>query len=215
MQSLRTRKASESRPRGQQRPPNKLARPGQVTRRATRVDDKIKKRMSMRYADISAPTGALVPDMPAMPIGMVNMGARRAAGGESGMAGVGTAGMGLSIGMSRIGEEEEFVREPTEGNLRDSTRGAELKDLQRERFDPDACGFFSLPPFPPSFVLLEMFTFCVIDLKAKMANSTEAEIRSLQSHLLALREDTNSDLRKNVFKKCVPLYLHFFLWCTD
>ena len=71
-------------------------------------------------------------------------------------------------------------------------------------------GFSLFPPLPPSFMLLEMFTFCVIDLKAKMANSTEAEIRSLQSHLLTLREDTNSDLRKNVFKKCVPLYLLFF-----
>ena len=220
MQSLRTRRPSDGKnPSKQPQQTQKLSktpsRRAGGNARKSRVDDKIKKRMSMRYADISAPTGALVPDMPAMPIGMVNMGARRAASGESGMAGVGTAGMGLSIGMSRIGEEEEFVREPAEGNLRDSTRGADLKDLQRESFDPDACGFFSLPPFPPSFVLLEMFTFCVIDLKAKMANSTEAEIRSLQSYLLALREDTNSDLRKNVFKKCVPLYLHFFLWCTD
>ena len=83
MQSLRTRKPSQSQSKGQGR---KLSRTGsKVERKNTRVDDKIKKRMSMRYADISAPTGALVPDMPAMPIGMVNMGARRAAGGESGM----------------------------------------------------------------------------------------------------------------------------------
>ena len=73
MQSLRTRKPSESRPKGSQRQgtirkPNPAAR--DPDRRATRVGEKMKKRMSMRYADISLPTDGLVPDVPALPLGM-------------------------------------------------------------------------------------------------------------------------------------------------
>jgi hypothetical protein len=41
----------------------------------------------------------------------------------------------------------------------------------------------------------------LIDLKAKLANSTEAELKSLQSSLRQSKEDTNADLQKNVFKK--------------
>lgn len=72
MQSLRTRK-SESRPKGAQRQATVRApkpAPRNAERRATRVGEKMKKRMSMRYADISAPTDASVPDVPAIPIGM-------------------------------------------------------------------------------------------------------------------------------------------------
>ena len=113
MQSLRTRKASESRPRGQQRPPNKLARPGQVTRRATRVDDKIKKRMSMRYADISGPTDAFVPAVPTIPLAL------RAGGAVPKPSDVSTR------------ERDQAIKE--------EQREAEMKMLGQEVFDPDAC----------------------------------------------------------------------------
>ena len=56
--------------------------------------------------------------------------------------------------------------------------------------------------------------FCE-DLKAKMANSTEAEILSLQSYLQSLREDTNVDLRRNVFKKCVYIFAPERRRCID
>lgn len=39
-------------------------------RRGTRVDEKMKRRMSARFADISSPTDALVPDVPSLPIGI-------------------------------------------------------------------------------------------------------------------------------------------------
>ena len=113
MQSLRTRKASESRPRGQQRPPNKLARPGQVTRRATRVDDKIKKRMSMRYADISGPTDASIPAVPTIPLAL-------RAGGA----------------LPRITDPSDREREAA---AKEEQREAEMRMLGKEDFDPDAC----------------------------------------------------------------------------
>lgn len=42
---------------------------------------------------------------------------------------------------------------------------------------------------------------CGLDLKLKMANSTEAELRSLQSSLQASKDDVSRDLQRNVFKK--------------
>lgn len=41
----------------------------------------------------------------------------------------------------------------------------------------------------------------IADLKIKLANSTEAEIKSLQSSLRGAKEDVASDLQRNVFKK--------------
>ena len=52
-----------------------------------------------------------------------------------------------------------------------------------------------------SSVLTELFEV----LKAKMANSTEAELVSMQSTLQSYKYDTNTDLQRNVFKKCVCL----------
>ena len=114
MQSLRTRKPSESRPKGSQRQgtirkPNPAAR--DPDRRATRVGEKMKKRMSMRYADISGPTDALVPDVPSLPIGL-RTGAYRQQGQE----------------------EQAYTEEPKE-----DPRAAELKLLDKDDFDPDAC----------------------------------------------------------------------------
>lgn len=40
-----------------------------------------------------------------------------------------------------------------------------------------------------------------LDLKLKMANSTEVELRSLQSSLRSTKDDVALDLQRNVFKK--------------
>lgn len=40
-----------------------------------------------------------------------------------------------------------------------------------------------------------------IVLKAKLANSTEAELKTLQSSLRQTKDDTQAELQKNVFKK--------------
>ena len=120
MQSLRTRRPSESRPKGQ-RPASKLTRPPPApNRRATRVDDKIKKRMSMRYADISAPTGVSVPPVPSLPIGTFGLGA---------------GGAGIGAG----GRDEEGVRDEREA--REDPRETDLKALENEVFDPDTCAY--------------------------------------------------------------------------
>lgn len=39
------------------------------------------------------------------------------------------------------------------------------------------------------------------DLKAKLANSTEAELKSLQSSLRGAKDGVAFDLQRNVFKK--------------
>ncbi|KAI0325433.1 hypothetical protein GY45DRAFT_1374778 [Cubamyces sp. BRFM 1775] len=155
MQSLRSRKPSESRPKSTQRQgtiraPKPAAR--NADRRATRVGEKMKKRMSMRYADISAPTDASVPDVPAIPIGL------RATQSTQ--------------------DERSFTEEPKEDPML-----SELRLLDQDEFDPDAY------------------------LKLKLANSTEAELRSLQSSLQGQKDAVAVDLQKNVFKN----YAEFML----
>ncbi|KAI0370103.1 hypothetical protein BV20DRAFT_1044076 [Pilatotrama ljubarskyi] len=155
MQSLRSRKPSESRPKGAQRQGTVRAAkpaPRNAERRATRVGEKMKKRMSMRYADISAPTDASVPDVPAIPIGL--------------------------HATPYMQEEERFTEEPKEDPM-----VSELRLLDQDNFDPDAY------------------------LKLKLANSTEAELRSLQSSLQAQKDGVAVDLQKNVFKN----YAEFML----
>ncbi|KAI0640292.1 hypothetical protein C8Q77DRAFT_1153163 [Trametes polyzona] len=157
MQSLRSRKPSESRPKGAQRQGTVRApkpAPRNAERRATRVGEKMKKRMSMRYADISAPTDASVPDVPAIPIGM------------------------RATSSSYTQEEQRFTEEPREDPM-----VSELRLLDKDDFDPDAY------------------------LKLKLANSTEAELRSLQSSLQAQKDNVAVDLQKNVFKN----YAEFML----
>ena len=114
MQSLRTRKPSESQPKVAQRQgtrrPNPVARDAE--RRATRVGEKMKKRMSMRYADISLPTDAVIPDVPALPMGM--RGSYRGQGQE----------------------QLRFTEEPAE-----DPKLAELRLLDQDQFDPDACAY--------------------------------------------------------------------------
>ncbi len=126
MQSLRTRKPSESRAKGQpprqntMRKPNPAARDAE--RRATRVGEKMKKRMSMRYADISLPTDlAGIPDVPSLPASL------RA----------GPHNEGVRAGMGVLGEGPgSFVEEP-----REDLREEELRLLDKDDFDPDACAF--------------------------------------------------------------------------
>ncbi len=115
MQSLRTRKPSESQPRNAQRQgttrrPNPNVRDAE--RRATRVGEKMKKRMSMRYADISLPTDALIPNVPALPAGM----------------------QGSYMGQGK--DQQRFTEEPAE-----DPKLTELRLLDQDQFDPDACAY--------------------------------------------------------------------------
>ncbi|KAJ7361385.1 nuclear mRNA splicing protein [Mycena albidolilacea] len=151
MQSLRTRRE----PGKSQRQPTRLAKPNGAPApaprprdaRKSRVDDKIKKRMSMRYADISSPADLGVPAMPPMP------GLPRPTAGR---------------------EQDEVVMDRNAGR---EDRGIDDKKLlDKDDFDPD------------SF------------LKTKLANSTESELKSLQSSLRNAKDDTASDLQRNVFK---------------
>ncbi|KAH9923140.1 uncharacterized protein BXZ73DRAFT_91470 [Epithele typhae] len=158
MQSLRTRKPSASGTGGGGtrqatiRKPNPAAR--DPDRRATRVGEKMKKRMSMRYADISAPADSIVPDLPPMPIGVRGS-------------------------LSRGGQgDARFTEEP-----REDPAVADLALLDKDDFDPDAY------------------------IKVKLANSTESELRQLQSSLQAQKDGVALDLQKNVFQN----YAEFML----
>lgn len=107
MQSLRTRKPTEARPQ-RQKSTNKITR--STSRRATRVDDKIKKRMSMRYADISSPTGGAAPAVPTIPLS-------------------------LRPGYTN---QDGLVQEPEQMRPEDS-KEEEQRLLDQDEFDPDAC----------------------------------------------------------------------------
>ncbi|KZT22685.1 hypothetical protein NEOLEDRAFT_638705 [Neolentinus lepideus HHB14362 ss-1] len=153
MQSLRTRKPSSGR-QAKRQPTTRLAKSSAPARdaRKSRVDDKIKKRMSTRYADISGPTGVTnIPAVPALPIGTRPL----------------------------VEEPEEMGREV----LREDPKVAEMKLLDKDDFDPDAY------------------------LKVKLANSTEAELKSLQSSLRSAKDDVAADLQKNVFKNYAEFVL--------
>ncbi|GLB43605.1 putative nuclear mrna splicing [Lyophyllum shimeji] len=124
----------------------------------SRVDDRIKKRMSMRYAEmVASPTDeSAVPPVPGLPPGV----------GAEGM-------MSLAAGMSMMGDGMGPGGKPLD----------DKKVLEDERFDPDAF------------------------LKLKLANSTEAELRSLQSSLRGVKEETNAELQRNVFKNYAEFVL--------
>jgi exocyst complex component 8 len=111
MQSLRTRRASTKPPSSKtQQRQLKKSPPGARDVRKSRVDDKIKKRMSMRYADISAPTNFNIPDVPSIPNAL-------RAGGES--------------------EQDEVVQD--RNSIVEDPRAADKSILEREDFDADAC----------------------------------------------------------------------------
>ncbi|KAI0027216.1 hypothetical protein K488DRAFT_62297 [Vararia minispora EC-137] len=155
MSSLRTRKStalgsisrSSRGTKQQQQQPAKLSKSNKDARKS-RVDDKIKKRLSMRYADISAPTDVSgVPSVPTIPTALRP---------------------GRAQGRGDVAEPTK----PTKEQLKE----AENKLLDADNFDPDAY------------------------LKIKLANSTEAELKTLQSSLQTSKDDVAVDLQRNVFK---------------
>lgn len=75
--------------------------------------------MSMRYADISSPTDLSIPAVPAIPSGLTSPHKGR----------------------------QVFVDEPDE--IREDTRVSDLKLLDQDQFDPDAC---ELSPSPDNGV---------------------------------------------------------------
>lgn len=162
MESLRSRPSQA--PRKAQRTPTKLSKqgpgPAPRDRNKTRIDDKIKKRMSMRYADISSPTE--LTGLPAMPS---------------------LAGMTSPPVRGMMGEGEEDVRDRTGSKDEAKVAVNDKKLLSAEDFDPDAF------------------------LKLKLANSTEAELKLLQSSLHKAKDDTASELQRSVFKNYAEFVL--------
>ncbi|KAL4070455.1 hypothetical protein J3A83DRAFT_3205650 [Scleroderma citrinum] len=151
MQSLRSR-----RPEPIKRSISKLTKSTSIRQNARKstMDDKIKKRMSLRYAEISSPTDASVPALPTVPLG-------------------------LRPGAAR--DLDEIVKDTSE--VKEDPRVADQRLLDTEDFDPDTY------------------------LKAKLANSTEAELRSLQSSLRSAKDDTAVELQRNVFKNYAEFVL--------
>lgn len=78
----------------------------------SRVDDRIKKRMTMRYADISEPSHLSIPNMPSLPANPLP---------------------GTSV---RGRDEQLFVESPTK---QEDPRRADIKAMELENFDPEAC----------------------------------------------------------------------------
>ena len=124
MQSLRSRPSQG--PRKPQRAPSKLARPGagRTPRDGSKnkIDDKIKKRISTRYADISSPTPLTgLPPVPPIPPNMDIVSAGQNSKDYAAL------------------EADEDVRDRTV--IRDDAKVAsdDRKLLSAEDFDPTAC----------------------------------------------------------------------------
>lgn len=129
--------------------------------------------MSTRYATISSPTPA---DATPPSVPTVPLGLR---------------GPDLDI----IRERDEVTQQ--QAPSKEDLRAMENKLLDVEDFDPDACACGPLSYYFP--IEAEFFP----DLKLKLANSTEAELRSLQSSLQNSKDEVAGDLQRNVFKKYV------------
>lgn len=185
--SLRTKRGPAGDPRAKG-PPKPGSAPGTGPRpsapgrtlskardtRKSRVDDRLKKRTSTRYAEISAPTDAVgVPAVPALP------------------AGLSAAPTFSGAGQMADGEAEaDLVVSPRTAE----SRAVEMKMLDAKTFDPDACEW-------AVWWMEEARLMMGVVLKLKLANSTEYELKQLQSSLSATKEDVAADLQKNVFKK--------------
>lgn len=174
MESLRSRPSQGPR----KEKPAKILKPGSTPRDRSKnkIDDKIKKRMSTRYAEISSPTQLTgLPPMPNM-MGMV------------------PAGQNFKDDVAL--ERDEDVRDRT--GSKDDVKAItdDRKLLSSENFDPAACEWE---------IHISFYLFVPINLvlKLKLANSTEAELKSLQSSLRNAIDDTASDLQRSVFKKYV------------
>lgn len=91
-------------------------------RKNTKVDDRIKKRMSMRYADISNPTEPSgIPDMPSIP-----------------------GGIGITGQAGRFRARDEAVRDRSLSKDDIRVVQDDKKLLDSKEFDPDACLCLSL-----------------------------------------------------------------------
>ena len=109
--SLRTGKSTG--PKLQKQPSARGVKRNNTDARKSRVDDKIKRRMSMRYADISVPQPTEnVPALPSVPAGLRP-----------------THGRTDSQGSMRIRREKQ----------KEDARVAENKLLDKQDFDPDIC----------------------------------------------------------------------------
>ncbi|KAH9958939.1 hypothetical protein BC827DRAFT_1135523 [Russula dissimulans] len=147
MESLRSKAPARKGPK----PVARLNKPDKNSRKS-RVDDRIKRRMSTRYATISAPTpnDAIPSSVPTISLGI------------------------RGPGLDTLRERDEVVHQQPPS--REDLQAAENKLLDVEDFDPDAY------------------------LRLKLANSTEAELRSLQSSLQVSKDEVAADLQRNVFK---------------
>ena len=173
MESLRSRPSQGPRKKA----PNKIAKPGAAPRDRgkNKIDDKIKKRMSTRYADISSPTQLTgVPPMPNM-AGLVPAGRNSA-----------------DYAPLEVDEDKSVGRDDVKAV------GDDRKLLSAEDFDPNACEC-------KIQYLFGLYIPINAVLKLKLANSTEAELKSLQSSLRNAIDDTASDLQRSVFKKYLNL----------
>lgn len=119
MQSLRSRRPSESRP--VKRNASKLAKAPSTRQnvRKSTVDDKMKKRMSLRYAEISSPTGASLPAVPTIPLG-------------------------LRPGAPR--DPDEIVLDVAQ--VKEDPRALDQRLLDRVDFDPNGCELPTSPNSP-------------------------------------------------------------------
>jgi exocyst complex component 8 len=111
MESLRSRASAA---RKGAKPAAKLNKPNRNAPKS-RVDDKIRRRMSTRYATISAPTpaDASAPSVPTIPLGL------------------------REPGLGIVREQDEFVQK--QAPSKEDLRAAENKLLDTDEFDPDAC----------------------------------------------------------------------------
>jgi hypothetical protein len=120
--SLRTRRPSEASRKPPTRSPSKLSKAAPRDVRKSRVDDKIKKRMSMRYADISPPTS--IPPVPVVPP--------------------------LPAPSPVSSHPPRDTPRPDDKPLRGAISSDDKKLLSAEDFDPDACTSSTFqPPAPP------------------------------------------------------------------
>jgi hypothetical protein len=116
--SLRSKTTASKGPR----PAAKLNKPNKNARKS-KVDDKIKRRMSARYATISAPTPTTdtTPSVPTVPLDL----------------------RGTGLAPVREKDESSQIQTPTKEDL----SAAENRLLDVEDFDPDACTYPSIPSF--------------------------------------------------------------------
>jgi exocyst complex component 8 len=110
--SLRKRPDGSKTTQGAQPRPQQRSEKGVKNAPKSRVDDRIKKRMTMRYADISQPSQLSIPSLPPFPADTIPE---------------------VSI---RGRDERLLVESPT---AQGDPRRADVKAMEQENFDPEAC----------------------------------------------------------------------------